>query len=154
MLFSGNKRIVDSGVLLTFCAPKTGNRFALIVSFVAVKDEHDRVVKGVKISTREPRPGDRIPFPEGAQLIGAMGEPFQPGDDYLLPKGSNSCSVTDTDGANYDLFKVDLVDDGEDESVAKRAGGVLYFHDERAIPPELGGEGVLRDNPNRFFEGG
>lgn len=91
-------------------------------------------------------------FPQDAVLHSGTGESFPPGTDCFVPKGA-TCSITDTDGQNYGLFEVTIVDpDGEIYHGSGRAGGVLYFHSTPAIPPELGGAGVLKQDPARYLE--
>ncbi len=148
MYNADGRKIVFDGAHLTFTVAWTGEQFACHIRFVAGKDRHGRHTKGVRILGAE-----GSTFPSGALLRGAQGETFRPGDDYVLPKQHNPCSFVSKDGASYDLFKVELVDQGEDgHAMHNTAGGVLYFHDPDAIPPELGGRGLLKEDPNRNLE--
>lgn len=158
MFKANNLRIVSDGARLSFQAPSTGNLFVFHVRF--------RTVKGIWMDRGVvfDRASD-APFPQGAFMCGSRGEIFQPGShrelyqpgeesdccrEYVLPKRSNACSLTDTDGQNYELFSVYLVDDGRYGK--GDSGGVLYFHATAAIPPELGGDGILQYDPTRGFE--
>ncbi len=145
MYIPSNRRIADNGTQLTFTEEATGLKMVLQILFVSVDMGSGKPTKGVRIKTV-------APLPAGVQLLDCAGQPIMPNtDDHLVVKGLTECSVTCGDN-NYGLFAVELVDDGQDSSPLNKAGGVLYFHSRDVIPPELGGSGLLRDQPNRFLE--
>lgn len=147
MFKSDNRKIVFDGAQLTFVAPATGNQFRLVVRFVGHGE-----VRGAAVN-----PAHDATWPEGALFHDGTGTGTGVVLDHAAPalvtKGA-TCSVTDRDGTNYGLFRVDLVDPGSN-AVHRRSdepGGVLYFHSTPAIPPELGGEGQLVVDPTRHLE--
>jgi hypothetical protein len=145
MFKSDNRKIVIDGARLTFVAPATGNRFEIVVRFVGHGE-----VRGAAVNLAE-----GATWPEGALFHDEAGAAvtLQREVPTLVAKGA-TCSITDADGSNHGLFRVDLVDPGR-MTVAHRPddpGGVLYFHSTPAIPPELDGEGQLVDDPTRHLE--
>lgn len=153
-MLTGKPIVVTNGSRLSFQVPKTGTKFTLWVKFVAV-GERGSVMKGATIQVANHK-GDPV-LPDGVQFIDSFQQPFVPDGKHLAAKkDTNPCSFTDVDGENYDLFKVGLVDEGGGGSRHDNSdgGGTLYFHDPAAIPPELGGQGILKDDPNRNLENG
>lgn len=144
MFKTDNQKIVLDGGRLTFVAPATGSKFELIVRFV------DRgEARGATVHL-----ASEASWPEGAtfhdETCCAMVLYHE--IPTLVAKGA-TCSVTDRDGVNYGLFRVDLVDPGNVTSHRRDdPGGVLYFHSTPAIPPELGGDGQLVPDPTRYLE--
>ena len=101
-------------------------------------------------------PSVRKPMPDGAKINPGIGPDFRPGDpESVIYKGGSGAMFIDVDGEEYDLFKVVLVDPGNDGATMSNEGGaVIHFKTSDAIPPELGGEGVLKENPFRNLENG
>lgn len=139
-----NRKIVLDGARLTFVAPATGNKFEIAVRFVGHGE-----VRGAAVSL-----ASGALWPAGAVFHDETGTGTVLHHEVpaLVAKGA-TCSITDVDGVNYGLFRVDLVDPGSTPSHRRDdPGGVLYFHSTPAIPPELGGDGQLIDDSTRHLE--
>jgi hypothetical protein len=146
MYFPDNRRTVKNQVRLSFNCSRANVSFAIVVEFVA---------QGVKLDlpTDNAQASDahvRTPLPAGVQFHDEMGNPMTRGDGHIVPKGHNACSVNVL-GVNYELFTVESVDDGQ-AAESHAPGGTLYFHAAAAIPPELGGKGILEDDPYHSLE--
>jgi len=146
MFNASNTRHFTEIARFTFQVPKTGTRFALNLKPV-VEGE----MRGLQVTA-----ASDLPFPAGAKIDPGIGAPFRPGDaESVIYKGGNGATFIDVDGEDYDLFKVVLVDPGKDgASYNGTSGAVIYFKAASAIPPELGGEGILQEDPYRGFESG
>lgn len=131
MFFPDNTRPSEGITRVSFLVHKTGRTFSIALNRAMSADGR---IMGVKISTLE-----NSPLPQGTELLGAMGELLAPKSEYLLPAGHNHCSFRDADGTSYPLFSV--LEDGQ-----------LYFPTAAAIPHELGGSGLLMEDPMHHLE--